>query len=788
MYTAKEEYYTALYEKPVVKSYVTGAIFLDDAAISISDKNIIRGSLSVNNRCVNGSSFEYGAVYQGEMNVTLLIDAGRYSLYDREIGLTAHYVLEDGEVSIPLGKWHISTPERSRKLLTIKALDAMSNFSEIIPAAFSGTVYEMLSAACTACGVPLGMTREEVEALTNGGVSFYANTEHFETYRDLLSYLGKCTCTFATIDRYGALVLREYGTEPVRTIPETRRRGTVVADYETYYKAVKMRFLADENFFPYEQGSGDDGITMDLGDIPIVSGTAEEKQAVCDAIYEKLAGVRYTPAYFVQLIGDPALELGDMITVDGQNTYVTAYTWMHRGSMRVQGVGDDAKHPKFKNKNQVDIPALNDTLSGLEKELEEVDEGLQQALKEATELINGTAGGYFTIVTGKVVVDGVEREVPIGWRIMDTPSLTENTKLWQMSLGGFAFSKDGGRTFSNVAIDMDGNITANHMTTGTLDCTNINVIGLVVGDNVTMGANAVLTWDNLPYSVASIFDIPSDSDITTITQNAISTGNVIIGGFIYDKTASGKQVILGVNSSGNLQVGTPSASASYRHLNLYAGYGGEIRFFPDASGVSAAGSVLDLSDSGADLWVTLNCFDIDAMDITCDSLECGSLSLGTLYCSYVGSSYDYPTIVHCNNVAVHTSTTLSNNNAGFNSTYGYIQEYSGSSKKFKHDIRSMPDELKTKMKGLYNVEVKCWKYNEDYLAEEDELFGVETFGLIAEDLNEVLPEAITHKADGSISNYRDRNLINAMLYLLQEQHKEIEDLKKRVEILEQGVM
>ena len=163
-----------------------------------------------------------------------------------------------------------------------------------------------------------------------------------------------------------------------------------------------------------------------------------------------------------------------------------------------------------------------------------------------------------------------------------------------------------------------------------------------------------------------------------------------------------------------------------------------------------------------------------------DFMSAYASSFGTIYCSNVGSSYDYPSIVHCNNVAVHTSTTLSNNNAGFNPSYGYIQEYSGSSEKFKHDIHSMPDEFKKRMEGLYDVEVKCWKYNEDYLDKEDELFGKETFGLIAEDLNEVLPEAITHKADGSISNYRDRNLLNAMLVLLQDQKKEIEALKEAI--------
>lgn len=154
---------------------------------------------------------------------------------------------------------------------------------------------------------------------------------------------------------------------------------------------------------------------------------------------------------------------------------------------------------------------------------------------------------------------------------------------------------------------------------------------------------------------------------------------------------------------------------------------------------------------------------------------------GKVYCQNVGTSSQYPTMIYCNNIAVKTPTTISNNNAGFNTTYGYIQQYSGSSEKFKHDIHSMSDEMKSKIEGLYDIEVKSWTYNEDYLDSEDELYGVETFGLIAEDLNEVLPEAITHNPDGSISNYRDRNLLNAMLYLLQQQKKEIDELKAKLE-------
>lgn len=724
MYTATEEYYAALYEKPVVKSYVTGKILLDDGEISIADQNIIKGSLSINNRCVNGSSFEYGAVYQGEMDITLMIDAGRYSLYDKKISLTAHYVLEEGEISIPLGQWKISTPERSRKLLTIKALDAMSDFSIIIPEAFTGTVYEMLTQACTASGVPLGMTRAEVEALTNGKVTFYANTEHFDTYRDLLAYLGKCTCTFATIDRNGALVLKEYGTEPVRSIPETRRNDTVVADFETYHKGVKMRFLAEENFFPYEKGSGDDGITMDLGDIPIVTGTPEQKQAVCDAIYEKLISVRYAPAHFMQLVGDPTLELGDMITVDGQNTYVMTYTWKHHGSMRIQGVGDDPKHPKFKNKNQVDIPALNDTLSGLEDYLEEVDEGLQQALKEATALINGTEGGYFTVMTDKVMVDGAEKEVPIGWRIMDTPSLTENTKLWQMSLGGFAFSNDGGRTFANVAIDMNGNIAANNMvggtitggtitgayiSAGTLDCSNANVTGLVVGENVDMG--------NLDIYGGSAEDVGL---------------SVRYGNYFVDIAA------------GIVQVG-------------YNGLAAQL----EAGGLTAS-------------WIDVDRWYCDGYSYTPDDFASTNHSHSEYYTSgdTIRANYLYiANLGSASQQALYCST-----NSGIVGT-------DSSSARYKNSIADVTDEMLDPHR-LYDLPVRQFKWNEGHF-DEAEGYNYDTLniGFIAEEMAEFYPYA-TVISKGQIESWETRRILPAMLALIQEQHKEIEDLKERVTKLE----
>lgn len=291
----------------------------------------------------------------------------------------------------------------------------------------------------------------------------------------------------------------------------------------------------------------------------------------------------------------------------------------------------------------------------------------------------------------------------------------------------------------------------------------------------------------------------SAADVTVITQNSIKTGALKLGGNIYrivnkSLNETDDYLLLGINTSGNLQVGSPSSLANYGKLRFYSP--GVMQFYPDGQ-TADLNYTLELTGEGATVWGNLTmrygsdiCMGTgDVVDSSGNPKYYGSgdsPDFGRVYCTGIGSSSDYPSVVYCNNVAVQTSTTISNNNAGFNSTYGYIQEYSGSSKRFKHDIDSLTDEFREKIKGLYDVEVKRWKYNEDYLDKEDELFGKETFGLIAEDLNEVLPEAITHKADGSISNYRDRNLLNAMLVLLQDQKKEIDALKEAIAEIKNG--
>ena len=72
MLKQSEKYFNAMYTTSVVRSSISGKIeTLTGEIYELEDTDIIPGSLTKNNKCVNGSSFEIGAVYQGELNVTL---------------------------------------------------------------------------------------------------------------------------------------------------------------------------------------------------------------------------------------------------------------------------------------------------------------------------------------------------------------------------------------------------------------------------------------------------------------------------------------------------------------------------------------------------------------------------------------------------------------------------------------------------------------------------------------------------------------------------------------------
>lgn len=113
---------------------------------------------------------------------------------------------------------------------------------------------------------------------------------------------------------------------------------------------------------------------------------------------------------------------------------------------------------------------------------------------------------------------------------------------------------------------------------------------------------------------------------------------------------------------------------------------------------------------------------------------------------------------------------------------------SSSSRRYKHSIKDITDEA-LDPKKLYNLPVRQFVYNDDYeYLQYQDMKGQTLPGFIAEEVAEIYPSAVIHHPKtGEIESWDERRIIPGMLALIQEQKKEIDELKDRIEKLEKLV-
>ena len=370
MYAVSDAYKVAVADSHR-KSKMRGVLTVGSTVINLDDNDIIKDTVYVTNRCTNGNEYEYGCTYAAECGLTIKSAVDRYSLYDAELKL--YWSLWTGAEweEIPLGVFYISEPNRVNDKISLKALDGMTKLDIDIADDTQGTMPQLMSWIAEKCEIELAQTEKELlGAFVNGNVQYSVQADKVKTYRDLLAYVCQMSACFAIFDRYGKLRLVQYATEPCVTLGRKQRfTNATFSDYTTKFVGLKARFIADENYAPYEAGETGTGLILDMGDNPIVRGLPETKHAVLDAVFEVLKNVSYTP-FEIETMGNPALELGDYVKnvavgKDGK-TYlspITYYYWTYRGKHKLRAVGGNPKLSGVSNKQGKQVSSLEGEIS-----------------------------------------------------------------------------------------------------------------------------------------------------------------------------------------------------------------------------------------------------------------------------------------------------------------------------------------------------------------------------------------------------------------------------------------
>ena len=240
MYNVSQDYMAAI-AKSARAHKLVGTV----NGTSFDGGDVIKGSFQIRNQFCPATEIALGGVYVGELNLTFTRDFAlamdiRGSWRGKVITASIGVELADASFEyIPIngGSYIIESAKWTDAGIQIVAYDNMSLFDISLPATTigSGALYDVLSFACTACGVTLGLSQAECSALPNGTETFYAYPENaMVTYRDMISELAEACCCFATINRSGELILKTLPdfNSITLTIPHNLRYSTTFSDLD----------------------------------------------------------------------------------------------------------------------------------------------------------------------------------------------------------------------------------------------------------------------------------------------------------------------------------------------------------------------------------------------------------------------------------------------------------------------------------------------------------------------------------------------------------------------------
>ena len=384
MYSVSNNYLNAL-AAPVKTFRLIGTV----GTVSFDESNII--DISIDNQVSEGSEIKIGSVYAGVLTATFNgLTIARGSWVGKTITLSEGLLIDadnDTYEDVPLGIFTVAEANHTAEGVEVTAYDAMTNFDKTRnDLTDTGTAYAFLTLMCQKCGVTLGSTLADIQALPNGTETFSIYAENdIETWRDLLSWIAQTLGAVATIGRDGKLYLRQYSMTAAATIDETHRfTGCSFSDFVTYYTGMSVVDIALRQT-EYKSEVVDDGLTYNLGSNPLVQGHYEYVQEIID----DFSNVALTP-FSAQMLGGAIYDLCDCLTFSGgiaagATCGVMGYTWKYNGAYSVKGFGANPALATAKSKTQKELEALYNTVGQDINEMSVVQNSTAVTIAENTE-------------------------------------------------------------------------------------------------------------------------------------------------------------------------------------------------------------------------------------------------------------------------------------------------------------------------------------------------------------------------------------------------------------------
>lgn len=327
---------------------VGGSTYQFDDDPTTSDGKIISGSIS---RSISSQSLNVGTAYASTLSLEVVLSGvSRYELYGGVVEISSSV---DGALDlIPMGKFTISEASQTADHINIKAYDNMVKFDAVDfnPSSYTSVLkpYNWLTTMCTACGVTLGNTQAQIEAMPNGQrkTGFADSVTDAKTWRDVLSYLSAYLGGFAYIGRDGKIYIGSYGSTSANTVASNFRYSSDLSDFRTTYDGLYATYK-DGGVQEYVSNTNTGGLVLDLGTNPFLQFSNDSnRQDALQEIIDMWDGVYYVP-YTVDMPLVPIYDVGDVLTFTDKQAgaydlgAITTITYNIGGAMSVVCTGDN---------------------------------------------------------------------------------------------------------------------------------------------------------------------------------------------------------------------------------------------------------------------------------------------------------------------------------------------------------------------------------------------------------------------------------------------------------------
>ena len=337
---------------PIIKTEARFQMFYPNVSApfaNFGEDDYIRESLIITNSC-GSDGIKLGSVNIGMLKVVVknekvatfqspsdIINAWIVPVYKIEVDANT-------TATAMSGAYWVKEVEQLAEGVKLTCYDGMSKLDTAFSGALSGTPYQIITAASTACGVNIDSTQAEIEALPNGQRTFTLHEDNdCKTWRDVLSYLAQlmgCFVTFGRwaygVNRFPGIVFRAFGdkSNPDDTITDSQRyTGAKFSLWDTAYAEFTLQSYALEDpndpdsakkmDFTYSDATvSTEGQTYSLGYNPFLQPTTPEAGLTTDQIailhdlLVQMAKYQYTPMQISLPVGF-IYDLGDVIKCSG---------------------------------------------------------------------------------------------------------------------------------------------------------------------------------------------------------------------------------------------------------------------------------------------------------------------------------------------------------------------------------------------------------------------------------------------------------------------------------------